>query len=176
MKSIVVAYDKNYGIGASNDILWKRDLPADLRRFRDITLGSAVIMGRKTYESIGNILHGRLNIIVTHKFMEIPGLILARGLKEAYEAAGDRDTMIIGGASIYEQALPDVDRIYATEVHAEFKNADVFFPRIDPREWREVSREKRYADGANKYDFDFVIYERKQAAGQSNRQIEPSGS
>lgn len=161
MKSIVVAYDKNYGIGASNDLLWKRDLPSDLRRFRDITLGSAVIMGRKTYESIGNVLHGRLNIVVTHKFMDIPGLVLARGLKEAYEAAGERDIMIIGGGSIYEQAMPDVERIYATEVQAEFKNAEVFFPRVNPADWREVSREKHLADGANKYDYDFVVYQRK---------------
>ena len=161
MKSIVVAYDKNYGIGASNDLLWKLDMPADLRRFRDLTLGSAVIMGRKTYESLGNVLHGRLNIVVTHKFMDIPELVLARGLKEAYAAAGERDIMIIGGGTIYEQALPDVDRIYATEVQAEFRNAEVFFPKLDQRQWREVSREKLYADGMNKYDYDFVVYQRK---------------
>lgn len=161
MKSIVVAYDKNYGIGAGNDLLWGRSMPADLRRFRNLTLGSAVIMGRKTYESIGNILHGRLNIIVTHKFLEIPGILLARGLKEAYELAGDRDTMVIGGGTIYEQALPDVERIYATEIQAEFKGADTFFPHIDPKDWREVSREKHQADGANKYDYHFVVYRRK---------------
>src|SRR5690606_11921351 len=109
MKSIVVAYDKNYGIGANNAIMWSRDLPADLKRFQSLTRGSAVIMGRKTYESIGNALAGRLNIVVTHKFLQIPGLVLARGLQEAYQAAEGHDIVVIGGGSIYDQALPDVD-------------------------------------------------------------------
>lgn len=163
MKTIVVAYDKNKAIGYKNNLLWANELPADRRRFRNLTNGSAVIMGRKTYESMGNILHGRLNIVVTHKFAQMSGLVLARGLKEAYRAAeehGMTDVAIIGGQSIYEQALPDVRRIYATEVHTVVPDADAYFPRFGRPEWQEISREKHYADGANRYDYDFVVYER----------------
>ncbi len=160
MKSIVVAYDKNNGIGASNDLLWKRDIPADLRHFRDLTHGGAVIMGRKTFESINGILGGRKNIVISHHFRLMEGVTFARNLQEAYKEAGDADISIIGGGSIYEQALPDVDRIYATEIKAVFPQADTFFPRLDSREWHEVTRESHRADGANKYDYDFVTYQR----------------
>lgn len=161
MKYMVVAYDKNFAIGANNDLLWKRDLPADLRRFRDLTHGDTVVMGRKTFDSIGRALAGRINIVISHHFKVADGIIYARDLKEAYREAGDADVAIIGGGSIYEQALPDVDRIYATEVHAAFRGAEVFFPRLNSHDWHETTREKHYADGSNKYDYDFVVYERK---------------
>ena len=160
MKSIVVAYDKNGGIGAGNDLLWKRDLPADLQHFRDLTRGNAVIMGRKTYESIGGALGGRKNIVISHHFQVEDGVVFARNLQEAYNEAEGMDISVIGGGSIYEQALRDVDRIYATEVKASFPNATVFFPKLDRSEWHEVTREPHRADGANKYDYDFVTYQR----------------
>lgn len=160
MKSIVVAYDKNGGIGADNDLLWKRELPADLRHFRDLTHGDAVIMGRKTFESIGGALGGRKNIVISHYFKVQDGVVFARNLQEAYKEAEGSDISVIGGGSIYEQALPDVDRIYATEVRAVFPNATVFFPKLDRSVWHEVTREPHRADGTNKYDYDFVTYQR----------------
>lgn len=161
MKSIIVAYDKNFGIGAVNDLLWLNELPADLRHFRDLTMGSAIIMGRKTFDSIGQVLPGRHNIVISHHFKVIPGVTVARNLEEAYKVADTQDISIIGGGSIYEQTMKDADRIYATEVKAEFPQADVFFPTIDKSIWHEASRDPHTADGANKYDYDFVVFDRK---------------
>lgn len=158
---MVVAYDKNRAIGANNQLLWKRDLPADLRHFRDLTHGDSIVMGRKTFESIGSALPGRKNIVVSHHFKVHDNITFARSLKEAYDEAGNSDVAVIGGASIYEQALDDVQRIYATEVHAEFRGADTHFPDLHAHGWRETRREPHYADGANKYDYDFVVYEKR---------------
>ena len=158
---MVVAYDKNYAIGANNELLWKRDLPADLRHFRDLTYGDAIIMGANTFKSIGSVLPGRKNIVVSHHFKVVAGAVFARSIEEAYEEAGSGDVAIIGGASIYEQTIGDVDRIYVTEVKAEFRNADAHFPNLNRLGWHETRREPHYADGANKYDYDFVIFEKR---------------
>ena len=161
MKSIVVAYDKNYGIGAENDLLWLRDLPADLRHFKQTTMGGAIIMGRKTFDSIGVPLPGRQNIIISRSPMIIEGATAVTSLDDAYAAVEPgRETYIIGGGQIYEAALATADRIVATEVDAEFPQATVFFPKLDGAIWREVSREHHDADERNKYSFDFVVYER----------------
>jgi dihydrofolate reductase len=160
MKSIVVAYDRNYGVGAENDLLWLRDLPADLKHFKDLTTGNAVIMGRKTYDSIGRPLPDRQNIVVSRQPLEIEGVTVVDSLQAAFDAVEDgKDAMVIGGGQIYGLALADVDRIYATEVQETFK-ADIFFPAIDRGVWREISREHHAADERNKYDFDYVIYDR----------------
>lgn len=160
MKSIIVAYDQNHGIGASNDLLWLRDLPADLKHFKELTTGQAVIMGRKTYESIGRPLPNRQNIIVSRQGRQIEGVTVVSSLEEAYEAVQPGKTpFIIGGGAIYQLAVEDVERIYATEVLAAFP-AEVFFPALNPSEWQEISREHHWADERNKYDFDFVIYDR----------------
>lgn len=161
MKSIVVAYDKNYGIGAENDLLWLRDLPADLRHFKQTTMGGAIIMGRKTFDSIGVPLPGRQNIIISRSPMIIEGATAVTSLDDAYAAVEPgRETYIIGGGQIYEAALATADRIVATEVDAEFPQATVFFPELDKAIWREVSHEHHNADERNKYSFDFVVYER----------------
>jgi dihydrofolate reductase len=161
MKNLIVAYDQNRGIGASGDLLWQRDLPADLRRFRDLTTGNAIIMGRKTYDSIGQPLPHRQNIVISRQPRIIEGAIVVGSLEEAYAAVDpDKEPFIIGGGEIYWLALPDADRIFATEVNATFPQATVFFPTIDLTEWFEVSRIHHPADHRNKYDFDFVIYER----------------
>lgn len=159
MKSIVVAYDRNRGIGAKNDLLWQRDLPADLAHFKQLTMGGSLIMGRNTFESIGRALPGRENIVVTHRPLDAVDVIAVSGLAAAYEQAHGNQ-FVIGGAQVYEQALPDVDTIYATEVQATFPQAEVFFPVLDAS-WREMAREPHTADERNKYDYDFVTYARR---------------
>ncbi len=160
MKSIIVAMDRNSGIGTSNDLLWQRDLPADLAHFRKLTIGKSIVMGRKTFESIGRPLPGRQNIIVSRRgAIGVQGTLTAASLQSAY-ALAQYETYIIGGGEIYAQAMSDVDRLYVTEVDAEFPGATVFFPQINCQEWQEISRDHHEADEQNKYAFDFVIYER----------------
>lgn len=163
MKTILVAYDKKYGIGAANDLLWQRDLPADLKHFKDTTMGGAIIMGRKTYDSIGRPLPGRQNIVVSRDVNTIiNGVAVVNGLDAAYSIVEPgREVFIMGGGQVYEQALADADRIMATELQATFDQADVFFPPIDPAVWHEESREHHLADDKNRYDFDFVTYVRR---------------
>lgn len=160
MKSIVVAYDKNYGIGADNDLLWLHDLPADLKHFKELTTGGAVIMGRRTYESIGRPLPNRRNIVISRQPLEFDGVTVVDSLEKAYAAADpDEETFVIGGGQIYQLAMDSIDRIYATEVREEFP-AQVFFPPVDSSIWKEVARDHHAADKKNKYDFDFVTYDR----------------
>ena len=122
-------------------------------------MGGSIIMGRKTFESIGRALPGRENIVVTHRPIDAPGVIAVRSLAAAYDAARG-DQFIIGGANVYGQALPDADIIHATEVDTTFAEADTFFPELG-EDWRERSREPHSAGGDNRYNFDFVIYERR---------------
>lgn len=161
MKSLVVAYDKNRGIGADNDLLWMRDLPADLKHFKKLTVGKSIIMGRKTFESIGSKpLPDRQNIVLSRTATGVEKVITAGSLEAAY-AMAQYPIVVIGGESVFREALPDIDTIYATEVDAEFSQATVFFPEIDMNLRREVSREHHEADEKNKYAFDFVVYARK---------------
>ena len=158
MKAIVVAYDKNRGIGADNDLLWMRDLPADLAHFKKLTTGKSIIMGRKTFESIGSKpLPDRQNIVLSRTPTGVQKVITAGSLGAAYTIA-QFPIFVIGGESVFREALETVDTIYATEVQAEFLQASVFFPEIDMNEWQEVSREHHDADEKNKYPFDFVMY------------------
>lgn len=159
MKSIVVAYDFQRGIGASNDLLWQRDLPADLAHFKKLTMGGSLIMGRNTFESIGRALPGRENIVVTHRPLNEVDVVAVDSLAKAYEAAHGNQ-FIIGGGQIYNQSLADVDVVYATEVHETFSQAEVFFPELDDA-WHEVAREAHAADDRNKYAYDFVTYARR---------------
>lgn len=159
MKYMVVAYDRRRGIGADNDLLWQRDLPADLAHFRQLTMGGTIIMGRKTYESIGRPLPQRQNIVVSRSLQALPGVEVVGSLPEAY-ALAQHDIFIIGGGSIYAQALPDTDVMYATEVAADFPQADVFFPALPEGVWQETAREHHEADADNRYAFDFVTYRR----------------
>lgn len=162
MKTIVVAYDKNHGIGAVNDLLWHRDLPADLAHFKDVTMGGAMIMGSKTYASIGRPLPGRQSIVLSREPKVIDGVTVVDSLQAAYDAVdSDRETYIIGGGQIYALAIDSVDIIEATEVDASFPNADTFFPEIDLNVWREINRVHHSKDERNLYDFDFVTYARR---------------
>lgn len=159
MKAIVVAVDKNNGIGANNDLLWQRDLPADLAHFKKLTTGGSIIMGRKTFESIGRPLPKRENIVVSRSPTGVPGVLTASSLASAYELAR-YPVFIIGGGQVYEQAMDDVDVLYVTQVDAVFEQATVFFPQINCEDWEEVERDHHEADENNKYAFDFVRYQR----------------
>ena len=161
--AIVVAYDKNRGIGAGGDLPWGRSLPADLALFKELTTGGAVVMGRKTYESIGGRpLPNRKNIVLSTG--EVVGVIGAKNFAQALQLASEepnKDIFVIGGERVFAEALPEVDTIYATEVDYSFSDADVFFPQIDVNQWEEVSRTSQKANEQNKYSFDFVEYRRK---------------
>lgn len=159
MKSIIVAVDKKLGIGAKNDLLWMRDLPDDLAYFKKQTTGASVIMGRNTYDSMGRPLPNRENIVISHRPVSEPGVLTAASLESAYELAR-YPVFVMGGGRIYADAIKDMDRLYVTEVDAEFPQATVFCPSIDKDAWKEVSREHHDADEHNKYAFDFVVYDR----------------
>ncbi len=160
MKSIIVAYDKSRGIGASNDLLWIRDLPADLRHFKEVTTGSSIIMGRKTYESIGRPLPDRQNIVVSHESLSVKGFTFVKSLEDAYAATTNDNVFVIGGGQIYAQAISGVETLYVTEVDEIFQ-AEVFFPEIDSEVWVESTRVHHGRDKQNKYDYDFVTYVRR---------------
>lgn len=161
MKSIIVAYDKKYGIGANNDLLWIGKLPADLRHFKDITTGHTVIMGYNTYRSIGRPLPNRRNIVISDSPFEIAGFEVVGSLDEAYSTTvSDLEVFVIGGGRIFAEAIDSIDRIYATEVGAVFDNAIIFFPTVDKSKWHEVSREKHLVDETNLYNYDFIVYKR----------------
>lgn len=162
MKTIIVAYDKHFGIGAKNDLLWQRDLPADLKHFKDATTGHAVIMGSNTYLSIGRPLPNRQNIVISHRDEPIEGVQVVGSLQSAYNAVTDgHETFVIGGGQVYASAIDTVDRILATEVDAVFDQATIFFPVVDAKTWKETAREKHLADERNKYNYDFVTYDRR---------------
>jgi len=161
MKAIVVAYGKNREIGANNDMPWSNSLKDDLKNFKELTAGSTVIVGRKTFESFGGRpLPNRENIVVTRSNEEIDGALVAHSLSDAYKLATNNDIFIIGGGQVYVDSINDMDVLYITEVDASFNNATVFFPQIDKSLWLEVSRGHHDANERNKYDFDFVKYER----------------
>ena len=165
-KAIIVAYDTNRAIGRGGDLPWGRSLPADLAHFKRLTRGGDIIMGRKTFESIGRRpLPERENIVISSRPTGVKGVLTAVNLSSAL-ALSRYPTFIIGGARVYGDALgaPEIDTIYATEVEAAFSDADTFFPELDMTVWEETDRVHRPADEANVYALDFVIYRRKAAA------------
>ena len=157
--SLIAAAAENDVIGAHGALPWK--LPADLKRFRALTSGHAVIMGRKTYESIGRPLPKRRNIVVTHQADFAPaGCEVVHSLGDALAlVAGEADVFVIGGGEIYRQALPLAHRIHLTRVHAAVEG-DTSFPALDALEWREVARDDHAADGENQYAYTFLTYEK----------------
>ena len=161
-KAIIVAYDNNRAIGQNGDLPWGRSLPADLAQFKRLTKGGDIIMGRKTFESIGSRpLPERENIVISSRPTGVKGVLTAMNLESAL-ALSRYPTFIIGGAQVYGDALkmPEIDTIYATEIDASFPDADTFFPELDMAVWQETSRVHHSADAENKYDFDFVTYQR----------------
>ncbi len=160
--SAIVATAKNNVIGRNNEIPWY--LPADLQYFKKTTLGHYVIMGRKSFESIGKPLPKRTNVVITRDpFFVASDCVVVHSLKEALdlaEANGEEEVFVIGGGEIYKMAMPMLDRIYLTEVDVKMAG-DVFFPEINEGEWRETKRELHRADEKNLYDYTFVVLERK---------------
>lgn len=156
MKRIIVAYDQTRTIGKSGQLPWQGQLPADMRHFRSITSGHTVIMGRKTYDSIGKPLPNRQNIVVTRGDSKFEGALAASSLEQAYGYAIDDDIYVLGGGQIYTQALDDMDEVIATEIHASF-DGDAYFPALGDN-WIETIRQDFLADGDNKYDYSFVTY------------------
>ncbi len=158
MISLLFAMGKNHVIGKNNDLPWR--LPEDLKWFKQVSTGHTVIMGRKTFESIGKPLPNRKNIIVTNdKEYKAEGCIVTHSIEEALQQDGD-ETIVIGGAKIYEQVLDDADRLYMTYIDEEFEG-DTFFPEYDESEWELTSKEKGIKDEKNPYDYYFCVYDRK---------------
>ena len=161
---LVVAVAENDVIGRGNQLPWR--LPADLRHFKALTLGHPVLMGRKTYESIGRALVGRLNIVLSRSPDFSPGdCIVAKTLHDARAAAGGATLMVIGGAEIYRQCLAVASRIHLTLVHAQIADGDTIFAGWRGPEWHESSREDHAADDKNAYAYSFITLDRAGSAG-----------
>ena len=157
--SLIAAMTPNRVIGRNNELPWH--LPEDLRFFKRITMGKPLLMGRKTHESIGRPLPGRTNIVITRgQDYRAEGCIVAHSLEQALVAAGNvEEAMVIGGAALYELALPQADRIYLTRVRAELEG-DAWFPPLDLSQWGEVWREDHPADAKHAYSYRFSQWER----------------
>lgn len=159
MISIIVATAENNVIGKDNQLLWK--LSVDMKQFKALTTGHSIIMGRKTFESIGRALPNRTNIVISRQsnFVLPEGVLQANSLENAMEMAQNEaeseEIFIIGGGNVYKQALHITEKIYLTEVKASLEG-DAFFPKLDAAEWTETSRISHAKDEKNEYDFDFV--------------------
>lgn len=158
--SIVVAVAENGVIGNGNQLPWH--LPDDLRRFKELTMGKPMVMGRKTYESIGRPLPGRTSIVVTRQQdLRIDGCIVVNSLAAALDASGEApEVVIIGGAELFRHALPSVDLIHLTRVHASVPG-DTFFPELDPQQWTEVTLARHAADDRHAHAFSCIEMARK---------------
>ena len=163
MKSIeaIVAIDENGAIGRQGNLLCH--LPADMKHFKEVTMGSSIIMGRKTFESFPRRpLPGRQNIVITRNAAwQYPGVTVVHSVEDAIAAAETDTVFVIGGADVYEQTLPLVEVLHLTLIHARWASADVFFPALDMNEWQEVSREHHESDHRNAYEFDFITLKRR---------------
>jgi len=158
--TIVVAISSNNAIGKDNQLLWH--LPADLKHFKTITSGHTIIMGRKTYDSIGKPLPNRRNIIITRQIgLLLDGVEVVNSLDQALALCKEEtEVFVIGGAEIYRQAISLCDKIELTRVHQEFE-ADAFFPELDDETWNEVWKEDYLPDEKNKFAYTFSTLERR---------------
>jgi len=161
MISIIVAIAEDNGIGFKNNLLWH--LPEDLKRFKKLTLGNAVIMGKKTWESLPKKpLPGRKNIVITDNPSDsFEASITAYSIEDALSKCGkNEEIFIIGGGSIYRQFMPLADRLYITHIHRKTP-ADIYFPPIDPEIWEPIEKEEHIQDDSNSVPYTYVIYQRK---------------
>lgn len=158
--TLVVAVADNGVIGRANTLPWH--LPADLAHFKRVTLGKPIVMGRRTFASIGRPLPGRHNVVVTRdREYRVEGVTVAHGVDEALAACGSvEETMVIGGAAIYTATLPLAGRIHLTRVHATIAG-DVRFPPLDPLVWHEVARHDHPADARHAYPYSFLTFDRR---------------
>lgn len=161
-KCIIVAIADNGAIGRDNALLWH--ISEDLRFFKRQTLGSPVIMGRKTFESIGRALPGRVNIVISRGFSTGEEVAVVGSLEEAFSVAESTNLekcFVIGGGQIYSQALSHADRLIVTHVHTVIEDADTFFPSINPSVWTVAQRSELFTDEETGYTFEFVEYEKR---------------
>ena len=157
--SLIAAMDRNRLIGNNNQLPWH--LPADLAHFKQVTMGKSIVMGRKTYESIGRPLPGRTNIVLSRQGFEAEGVVNVSSICEATALTVTEDEiMVIGGGTIYQSLIDVVDRMYITYVDGEF-SGDAWFPDFDETQWVIGSEETVCADENNQYDCRFVTYDRK---------------
>ena len=157
--SLIAAMDKNRLIGVDNNLPWH--LPADLQYFKSVTMSKPILMGRKTYDSIGRPLPGRQNIVLTRGDVEIKGVTVVNSIDEAIATAGDvEEVMVIGGSSVYELVLPKAQRMYLSFVEGEFKG-DAWFPEFNDEDWEIIDEKKQAPDEKNNHACRFVTYERK---------------
>jgi dihydrofolate reductase len=161
--SIIVAMAKNRTIGVNNTLPWR--CPEDLKHFKALTMGHHMIMGRKTFDSIGKALPGRTTVVVSHNTdLKVEGCLVAHSLPEAIAScAGDTEIFIVGGAELYRQALALVDTLYITEIQQDV-DGDAHFPKFDQSAWAETSREIRSQETPQPLTFHFVTYRKKIAA------------
>ena len=159
--SLIVATDEQGAIGRDNQLLWH--LPSDLAWFKQQTLGKPVIMGRKTYDSIGKPLPKRRNVVISRNpALEIPGVELANSLQSALNLVGEEtEVMVIGGGQIYSEALPLASRLYLTRVATTVADADTFFPQIDFSEWSLSLELVHASDEKNRFDMRFQVWDRR---------------
>ncbi len=160
MLSIIVAMSEDGVIGRGGELPWH--LPADLQHFKSLTMGHAMIMGRKTFDSIGRALPGRTSIVLTRRGeIRVPGVLTARSLNEALDLTpGDAEVFVIGGGELFAQALPRADRLYVTIVHTRIPDGDTYFPQVDLATWQLVIERHRQADDENAHAMTFRMYER----------------
>lgn len=157
--SAIVALSENRAIGKNNQLPWH--LPADLKHFKQITMGKAILMGRKTYQSIGRALPGRINIILTSdKNFQAENCVIIHSIEQALQITQD-ELCVIGGAEIYQQMLPYIQRIYMTVVH-HVVDGDTYFPELNPAEWKEIEKTDHEADEKNNYAYRFLLLERSE--------------
>ena len=159
--SIIVAIAQNYAIGFENKLLYW--LPNDLKRFKALTTGHTIIMGRRTFESLPKgALPNRRNIVLTRQDIDFPGAERYASLEVALaQCSNEEEVFIIGGASVYQEALPLADTLYITHIDATPDEADAFFPEIDPSVWEETCRETHLTDEKHLYPYQFVNYTRR---------------
>lgn len=159
MLSLIVAKAENNVIGKDNKLLWH--LPEDLKRFKNLTTGHTIIMGRKTFESLGRVLPNRKHVVFTQNpnfKVDDVNVKIVHSLSDIQEYVEDKnENFVIGGEKIYNLLMPYVSKMYITEIHKDF-DGDTFFPNVDLESWKETSREKMNADD---FDYDFAVYERK---------------
>ena len=166
--SLIAAIGRNNELGKGNTLVW--DMPEDMKYFRNTTAGHPVIMGRKTFESIGRPMPKRRNVIITRDTnYQSAGVEVVHSLKEALDLfspkdgqvkTSDEEIFIIGGGDIYKQSMQLADKLYITEIDAEDKDAEAFFPEINLDEWQEISREEHEPDEKNLFKYTFLVYEK----------------
>ena len=168
MLSLIVAVAENGAIGRNNELLWH--ISEDLKYFKSTTTGHPVIMGRKTYESIGRPLPGRRNIVLTRGDMEIPSIKnpqttsmeIVHSLDEVYSLVqGDEEFFVMGGGMLYNATFPKADMLYLTKIYAVAEDADTFFPQVKDDEWEIVKEGEMMHDEENNIDYQFLVYKRK---------------